>query len=303
MLLALPRVWQTAQRGLLIQTGDSPYYHVVGMRKAEIARRLARQSGVSHAEAADSWIASSTRSSRNCAKGKPAPFPGLGRFSPDPTDPISSSRRSRVAMAENSCESSAQSARLVRQCLAEGASVEIDGLGTFLPDAQRGFRFQPRNRPKVFVAYVQEDAAAAERLFRESGSSRLRSLAGPPQATARPELAALHRRGHRYLGFLPGLLFAPVGQEKGRFPGGNPLRAGLHAARSPGRDFPDSGAPGRLPVPPRIQRETQYIDLFPDWDRGFRRIVAAMRRQWSRRRPLERRIADGNPHVPLIRPT
>jgi hypothetical protein len=54
---------------------------------------------------------------------------------------------------------------MVRQCLAEGASVEIDGLGTFLPDARRGFRFLPRNSPKVFVAYVQEDALAAERIF------------------------------------------------------------------------------------------------------------------------------------------
>ena len=70
-----------------------------------------------------------------------------------------------MARGGNSWQSSAQVARLVRQCLAEGVSVEMDGLGTFLPDAQRGFRFLPRNRPKVFVAYVQEDAAAAERLF------------------------------------------------------------------------------------------------------------------------------------------
>ena len=26
-------------------------------------------------------------------------------------------------------------------------------------------------------------------------------------------------------------------------------------------------------VPPRIQRETQYVDLFPAWDAGFARIV------------------------------
>ena len=70
-------------------------------------------------------------------------------------------------MAESNWQSSAQVARLVRQCLAEGTSVEIDGLGTFIPDAQRGFLFEPCNRPKVFVAYVQEDAAAAERLFED----------------------------------------------------------------------------------------------------------------------------------------
>ena len=32
-------------------------------------------------------------------------------------------------------------------------------------------------------------------------------------------------------------------------------------------------------VPRSIQRELQYIDLFPDWERGVRRLVAMMRRR------------------------
>ncbi len=32
-------------------------------------------------------------------------------------------------------------------------------------------------------------------------------------------------------------------------------------------------------VPPSIQRETQYIDLFPGWDRGFARILSVIRKQ------------------------
>jgi len=32
-------------------------------------------------------------------------------------------------------------------------------------------------------------------------------------------------------------------------------------------------------VPARIQRELHYIDLFPDWERGCRRIRAIMNRQ------------------------
>jgi nucleoid DNA-binding protein len=52
------------------------------MKKLEIARRMARQSGITRAEAADrldevvSEILSSLR------KGEPAPLPGLGRFVP-----------------------------------------------------------------------------------------------------------------------------------------------------------------------------------------------------------------------------
>jgi hypothetical protein len=36
-------------------------------------------------------------------------------------------------------------------------------------------------------------------------------------------------------------------------------------------------------VPRSIQRELQYIDLFPDWPRGIRRLVAMMRREVDRR--------------------
>jgi hypothetical protein len=32
-------------------------------------------------------------------------------------------------------------------------------------------------------------------------------------------------------------------------------------------------------VPASISRETQYIDLFPDWNRGFRRILTVINRQ------------------------
>ena len=32
-------------------------------------------------------------------------------------------------------------------------------------------------------------------------------------------------------------------------------------------------------VPARIQRETHYVDLFPDWDSGFGRIVGIIEKQ------------------------
>ena len=59
-----------------------------------------------------------------------------------------------------------QIAQIVKQCLEEGKTVEIDGLGTFRPSAGCGFRFWPCNLPKVFLAYVQEDTWAVDRLFR-----------------------------------------------------------------------------------------------------------------------------------------
>ena len=55
-------------------------------------------------------------------------------------------------------------AHIVIRSLAAGKAVEIDGLGTFYPDAQTGCRFEPR--VQVFIAYVREDLAVAEQLFR-----------------------------------------------------------------------------------------------------------------------------------------
>ena len=184
-----------------------------------------------------------------------------------------------MAAAGNNRQSSAQVARLVRRCLAEGTSVEIDGLGTFLPDARCGFRFVPRNRPKVFVAYVQEDAHAAERLFEaleghgfDPWMDRRKLLPGQnwPRAienaidTSDFVVACFSRNSVR---------------KKGGF------QAEIRYALDCMQRVPLDEVfliPVRLdasPVPARIQREFQYIDLFPDWERGVRHLVSGMRRQ------------------------
>jgi len=183
-----------------------------------------------------------------------------------------------VAPAENNWRSAAQVARVVRRCLADGVSVEIDGLGTFLPGSRHGFRFLPRNRPKVFVAYVQEDAAAAERVFEglehsgfEPWLDRRRLLPGQNWPRSIEEaidtsdcfLACFSRNSIR---------------KKGGF------QAEIRYALDCARRIPLDEIfliPVRLDacrVPLRIQRELHYIDLFPDWERGFRRVVLAMRR-------------------------
>src|SRR6185436_11038554 len=84
----------------------------------------------------------------------------------------------RVRQAQGSREMTAgkwsthrRIAEIVKQCLQEGKAVEIDGLGTFRPTARRGFRFWPRHLPKVFLAYVQEDSCAVDRLFDELAES------------------------------------------------------------------------------------------------------------------------------------
>jgi len=59
----------------------------------------------------------------------------------------------------------AEVAGLVRRCLEEGFPVEIDGLGRFRMDAGGSVKFQPEVRPKVFIAYVEEDLCFAKKLY------------------------------------------------------------------------------------------------------------------------------------------
>ena len=53
------------------------------MSKAEIAKRLAREAGVSEAEAADSLDLLVRRILADLRKGKETPLPGLGKFTHD----------------------------------------------------------------------------------------------------------------------------------------------------------------------------------------------------------------------------
>ena len=186
-------------------------------------------------------------------------------------------------MGANNLQSSLQLARLVRQCLAEGASIEIDGLGAFVPDARKGFRFQPRTRPKVFVAYVQEDGAAADRLFEALDRNGFdpwldRRKLLPGQNWPRSIEDAIGTSD-----FFVACFSHRSVKKKGGF------QAEIRYALDCTQRIPLDEIfliPARLdacPVPTRIQRETQYIDLFPDWDRGIARMVTAMRRHWRHR--------------------
>ena len=175
-----------------------------------------------------------------------------------------------------------QIAEIVKQCLDEGKTVEIDGLGTFRRTAHRRFRFWPRNLPKVFLAYVQEDAAAVERLFEALGGEGLdpwmdRRKLMPGQNWPRSIEDAIETSD-----FVVACFSSHSVSKKGGF------QAEIRYALDCARRIPLDDIfiiPIRLDeccVPARIQRELQYIDLFPDWARGMRRLITVMARQRRR---------------------
>ena len=175
-------------------------------------------------------------------------------------------------------------AAIVRQCLEEGKSVEIDGLGTFRPHDGRGFRFWPRHLPKVFLAYVEEDARAVDRLYRELSDHGFdpwmdRRKLMPGQNWPRSIDEAIETSDF----FVPCFSANSV-SKKGGFQA--EIRYALECARRVPLDEIFI-VPVRLNgcrVPARIRNELQYIDLYPEWRRGLGRLVSVMERQARRRR-------------------
>lgn len=172
-----------------------------------------------------------------------------------------------------------QVARIVRKCLNEGRQVEIDGLGTFRRRPEGEFEFLPSSAPMVFLAYVQEDGPAAERLFEALKGHEFdpwldRRKLMPGQNWPRAIEHAIARSDHFLACFSHKSAY-----KRGQFQA--ELRYALDcAARMPlDRIF---FIPVRLEdceVPWAIRRELQYVDLFPDWERGFRRLLSVMRRE------------------------
>lgn len=175
-------------------------------------------------------------------------------------------------------ETAQQVAGVVLRGLASGQVVEIDGLGTFYPDRNRGFRFEPRRHKRVFLAYVTEDAVRAGRLADSLEAAGfdvwmdVRKLL-PGQNWPRAIENAIETAD-----FFVACFSSNSASKRGAFQA--EVRYALDCARRVPLDETFL-APVRFddcPVPRRIQRELQYVDLFPDWNRGVMRLVTTLRK-------------------------
>jgi hypothetical protein len=180
--------------------------------------------------------------------------------------------------------SAEQLAQVVIRGLAAGQPVEIDGLGVFYPDPAGGFRFEPRTLAQVFVAYAREDLAVAERLSGDlavAGFSPWMDVAKllPGQNWPRATESAIEASGFFIACFSENSV-----SNRGGFQ--VEIRYALDCARRIPLDeifiIPVRLDDCRVPRP--IQRELHYIDLFPDWPRGIRRLTGMLRREAERRR-------------------
>ncbi len=171
---------------------------------------------------------------------------------------------------------------VVKRCLDAGHTIEVEGLGRFqsnrTTDGGPQYEFVPESAVRVFIAYAAEDLPVARRLcdaLREHGCSPWldKEQLLPGQNWPRAIEQAIDVADAFVACFSPRSV-AKHGQFQCE------IRYALDCARR--RPLDDAFLiPVRIEecrVPRRIADQTQYVDLFKDWDRGVRLIAKTAKR-------------------------
>jgi hypothetical protein len=165
----------------------------------------------------------------------------------------------------------------LRRTLNAGEPVEMDGLGTFSRQGGK-YLFLPDTKPRVFIAYVMEDLPHARRLceaLRAHGCAPWldKDKLLPGQNWPR----AIDRAIETADAFVACYSAQSI-SKRGQFQ--SELRYALDCARRLPLDqvffIPVRLEPCAIPY--KIANQVQYVDLFPDWDRGVKRILRAIYR-------------------------
>jgi len=177
-------------------------------------------------------------------------------------------------------------AQVVRQSLEAGKSIEIEGLGVFKPAPAGAFEFQADCAPRAFIAYAGEEYERAETLYGDLEAAGVRPWLDKKQLLAGQNWARAIERAIGISDFFIPCFSRRATVKRGVFQ--SELRYALEcAARMPLEDI--YIIPVRLDaceIPDEICRRLQYVDLFPDWDRGVKRVVRSIWAQVRNRRRL-----------------
>ncbi len=160
--------------------------------------------------------------------------------------------------------------------LRDGASIEIDGLGSFKLSDSKQVVFERNGRVRVFLGYAEEDRAAVKRL-----SGALEKAGFEPWMDQEKLLPGQNwprsiERAIDLSEFFVACFSNRSATKRGHFQ--SELSYALNAAsRVPSDDI--YLLPVRLDdcaIPHDIARRVQHLDLFPDWERGVGELLKAM---------------------------
>jgi hypothetical protein len=170
-------------------------------------------------------------------------------------------------------------ARILRRALENGAAVEIDGLGTFLPGRNRGFRFVAQNNSRIFIAYVEEDLAAAKKLYTAFKQRGFRPWLDKKKLLPGQNWPRAIEDAIRTSDFFVACFSRRSTTKRGSFH--SELRYALYCAAKIPLDeiFFIPVRFEKCVVPPRVSRKIQYVDLFPHWEAGLAKVLAIIARR------------------------
>jgi hypothetical protein len=174
--------------------------------------------------------------------------------------------------------------KIVREALERGAAVEIDGLGTFRGSRTQRFQFISQNKPRVFIAYVEEDLRLAKKLYAAFEQHGFRPWLDKKKLMPVQNWPRAIETAIQTSDFFVACFSRRSTSKRGTFH--SELRFALTcAARVPLDEI--FFIPVRLDgctVPGRISKRIHYVDLFPDWDTGVRKVLAVMKIQQDKRK-------------------
>jgi hypothetical protein len=168
---------------------------------------------------------------------------------------------------------------LIDRRLCEGASIQIDGLGSFKHDRRRQLVFKPSRKPLVFLAYAQEDRSKVKKLYQQLRKAGIEPWMDCQKLLPGQNWPRAIEHAIEISDFFLGCFSRNSTSKRGHF------QSELAFALNVATRFPQDEVffiPVRLEncqLPRRIANTTHYVDLFPDWNRGVRRLSAALRRR------------------------
>ncbi|MBV8844631.1 MAG: toll/interleukin-1 receptor domain-containing protein [Bryobacterales bacterium] len=171
----------------------------------------------------------------------------------------------------------------MRRSLDRGLRVDIEGLGSFQRDCRGAYTFRAQAKPEIFVAYVAEDLQIARRLCGSLAQSGCSPWLDKDKLLPGQNWPRAIERAIAIADVFVACFSSRSLVKRSQFQ--SELRFALECARR----LPLESVfliPVRLEqcdLPAAISDRLQYVDLFPDWERGVRRIARAARAAARRR--------------------
>jgi hypothetical protein len=172
--------------------------------------------------------------------------------------------------------------QVIEGCLREGGSIDIDGLGSFQLDPNDEVVFEPNERRRIFLAYAKEDAAKVRKLYAALQQAGFEPWMDEQKLLPGQNWPRAIERAIELSDFFAGCFSRRSIAKRGHF------QSELAYALDLAKRVPEEEIffiPVRLDaceVPRSIARTVQYVDLFPDWERGVHTLSKAIGRRKPR---------------------